>query len=183
MNSNLKRDILNDIRVEMRDQFDQNFIRKGFFDQPWEKRRSPFRRGTLMAVTNRMRRSYRATLETSGVRFSSDAPGAALHNKGGQIRVTPKMRKYFWAQYYKKQGMQTKTKTGKVSASQRNLQLNSEAEFFKRMALSKKGVIDMPKRQVIGPHPVIDETVKKISNNRIKEYAEKQLAPILKKKR
>ena len=180
--NDLKKTILTDIKVEVHDEFDKNFTRKAFFDQPWQKRRYPYRRGTLMAVTNRMRRSYRATLQTSGVSFSSDAPGAALHQKGGRFRVTPQMRRYFWAQYYKRKGDLTQTKTGKISKSQRNLQLDGEAEFFRNMALNKKGVITMPKRQVIGPHPVIDETVDRIAKKRVKEYAEKQLAPILKRK-
>ena len=35
--------ILKDIKVELGDEFDQNFERQAFFSQAWERRRSPTR--------------------------------------------------------------------------------------------------------------------------------------------
>ena len=37
----LKHKILNDLRVELSDEFDRNFQRKAFFDRPWPPRRNP----------------------------------------------------------------------------------------------------------------------------------------------
>ena len=34
-----------------------------------------------------------------GVRFSSYVPYAAIHNEGGKITVTGKMKKFFWAKF------------------------------------------------------------------------------------
>ena len=58
--------------------------------------------------------SYRELLKTvetlplrisgNSITFSSDLPYAALHNEGGDIRVTPRMRRFFWAKYYAARG-------------------------------------------------------------------------------
>ena len=40
----LKR-ILDDIRVEMTDEFDQNFERQSFFGEAWQRHKSPTRQG------------------------------------------------------------------------------------------------------------------------------------------
>ena len=37
--------ILNDIRIDLSDEFDQNFERQAFFTQAWQRRRSPTRPG------------------------------------------------------------------------------------------------------------------------------------------
>lgn len=173
--------ILGDVKVELLDQFDRNFDRKAFFDQPWEKRMRNYSRGTLMAVTNRTRRSLRGRLLSNGIRFATDAPGAPLHNAGGKVRVTSRMRRYFWAQYYKHAGMMKATQSGKVSQSKRNVIISGEAEFWRNMALRKSDTITMPKRQFVGNHRKVSEKVNEIANRAVREYAEKKLLPILKK--
>jgi hypothetical protein len=75
---------------------------------------------------------------------------AAIHNNGGKIPVTPKMRKFFWAKYYERAGNVTKLKSGKASASKRNVALSSEVQFYKNMALTKRAHITIPQRQFIG---------------------------------
>lgn len=181
MSKELMTAILKDVKVEMLDEFDRNFTRKAFFTEPWEKRMRSYSRGTLMAVTNRLRRSYRGTVVSKGVRFTSDAPYAGIHNRGGTIKVTPAMRRYFWAMYYKNTGQLTKTKNGRVSGAARNLELSAQAQFWRNMALKKSNTIKMPKRQVVGDHPAIKSTITDISNKRIKEFTQKKLLPILKK--
>lgn len=178
----LQKRLLTDIKVELSEEYDGNFTRKAFFDRPWTGRQGPKRRGTLMAVSNRLRRSYRGTIDGNSIRFSSDAPYAGIHHKGGKIKVTPQMRRYFWAQYYKLSGQQTRGKSGKIGNTDRNRQLNSQAEFFKNMALTKKPSIVIPKRQVIGNHPRVKEVVDSVAKRAIKEYAEKKLLPTLKKR-
>ena len=182
MNESIADRVANDARVELMDEFDQNFARKAFFDRPWDKRKFSYRRGTLMAATNRLRRSYRAITTGPSIRFYSDAPYASIHQKGGKIKVTPRMRRYFWAMYYQRKGQQTKTKTGKLSMSARNQQLNDEAEFYRNMALNKKGVITIPRRKVIGDHPKVKEVISRIAGKAVKEYADRCMAPIMKKK-
>ena len=72
---------------------------------------------------------------------------ANIHNEGGDILVTEKMKKYFWAMYYKKKD-----------------------EYWKGLALKPVGsVIHIPKRQLVG-----DSDYKLISNieNLLKKFLE-----------
>ena len=143
-------EILSDIRVELKEEFDKNFVRKAFFSKKWIDRLSEGK-GTLMNVTGKLRRSIRSELSGSSVIFSSSEVYAAIHNEGGTIIVTNKMKKYFWAQY---------KKTG-------NLQ-------FKYMALKKVGSrIRIPQRQFIGNDDQVSQTINRVIhdnvNNNIKE--------------
>lgn len=80
----LKRNILNDMRVELADEFDKNFDRKAFFTKKWKQRANPNAKGSLLMVTGTMRRSIKAEVKGNGVRFSSAVPYAAIHNEGGK---------------------------------------------------------------------------------------------------
>ena len=44
LNTLVKR-VLDDIRVEYKDEFDRNFTRQAFFNEAWQRRKSPFRPG------------------------------------------------------------------------------------------------------------------------------------------
>lgn len=176
---NFKQKILSDLRVELLDEFDQNFTRRAFFDEPWPKRIHAGK-GSLMQVSGRGRRSIRGETTGSGVRWFSDTEYMGIHNRGGKIKVTPKMRRYFWAQYYKHSGQMTYViKTKKVGNSQQNRRMAIEAEFWKNMALTKKDTFEIPKRQVIGNHRRVGEIIKGIANRNLQEYM-KKLAQTLK---
>lgn len=79
----LKRNILSDMRVELSDEFDKNFDRKAFFSKKWKQRANPNAKGSLLMVTETMRRSVKAEVKGNGVRFSSTVPYTAIHNEGG----------------------------------------------------------------------------------------------------
>lgn len=79
----LKRNILDDMRVELADEFDKNFDRKAFFTKKWKRRANPNAKGSLLMVTGTMRRSVKAEVRDNGVRFTSAVPYAAIHNEGG----------------------------------------------------------------------------------------------------
>lgn len=81
----LKRDILDDLRVELSDEFDRNFERKAFFSDKWKPRAHDYPRGSLLIVTSALRRSIKANARTleNGVRFSSAMAYASIHNEGG----------------------------------------------------------------------------------------------------
>lgn len=78
----IKRQILSDLKVDLTEEFDKNFTRKGFFSERWKPRAHNYRKGTLMSVTSKLRRSVKSSLAPSGVRFSSSLPYAAAHNEG-----------------------------------------------------------------------------------------------------
>lgn len=100
--TDLMQTILSGLRVELLEEFGENFRRKAFFDRPWPERKMPAGRGTLLWVTGRMRRSLACHIvRRSALFFSSDTPYFSIHNRGGTVPVTPAMRRYFWAMYYR----------------------------------------------------------------------------------
>ncbi len=79
----LKTDILEDVCVELSDEFDRNFERKAFFSDKWKPRTHDYPRGSLLMVTGAMRRSTQGEISGNGVRFTSSEPYTTLHNEGG----------------------------------------------------------------------------------------------------
>lgn len=79
----IKHKIIADIRVELLDEFSQNFIRKGFFDNPWTPRKRQGGPGSLMNVTGRGSRSIRAEAKANSITFSTDTSYMKIHNTGG----------------------------------------------------------------------------------------------------
>lgn len=142
--------LLNDIRVDLADEFDRNFERKAFFDEPWPGEKIPNRKGSLMARKNHLRRSINSRVSGMNIIFESHAVYANIHNNGGKIRVSGKMKKFFWAMYYKNGGGQKKGKT------------NRTAEMWKAMALKPVGsIIEIPQRQFIGTHAKVHQSIER----------------------
>ena len=53
-------EIMRDIAVELAEEFDRNFERQAFFNEAWERRRSPGREGgAVLICTGGLRRSIR----------------------------------------------------------------------------------------------------------------------------
>ena len=71
--------ILKDVRVELGDEFDRNFERKAFFDQPWPKRRHDSS-GSLMVASGRLRRSLKAkeNVDKGSITWTSSEPYARI---------------------------------------------------------------------------------------------------------
>lgn len=90
--TDLKQKILNDIRVELSDEFDRNFQRKAFFTRKWPPRKHINRKGTLLLVTGKLRRSIRCTVGNDSVTWETSEPYAAIHNYGGIVYVKPHHR-------------------------------------------------------------------------------------------
>lgn len=145
------------VRVAGVNFFVQNFNRQGFLDgslQPWKKRAFSQGGGSILINTGALKRGVKGRSEgVDRVVFYVDSSikYAQIHNEGGEITVTRKMQKYFWAMYLKSSGQASTRKDGSTSRSKRNVQLSSKAAFFKAMALKKVGSrIKIPKRQFIG---------------------------------
>lgn len=137
----LKADIIDDMRVDLSEEFDRNFERKGFFSDKWKPRAHDYQRGSLLMQSGAMRRSAQGQVSGDGVRFSSSLPYTAVHNEGGSITVTPKMKKFFWAKF---------KETGEAG--------------WKYLALMKVGqIIKIPQRRFIGDGPetarIIEEAI------------------------
>ena len=162
---------LTDIKVKLGEEFDRNFERKAFFDEKWPATKLTYHRGSLMMRTGRLRKSLLSPKVTSNVIiWSSSLPYAYIHNNGGEIRVTPQMRKFFWAKYYQTSSATTKKKNGEASSSARNKKLSIEAEQWKALALKPIGsIIKIEKRQFIGSHPQVDKHIKEVINHNFGE--------------
>lgn len=165
--------ILKDIRVEMSDEFDQNFERQSFFSEAWMRRKSPIRNEgrAILTDTGQLRRSIRSRTTENSIIFYTDLPCAAIHNDGGEIKVTKRMKGYFWHKYYEATGSFGRRKDGTLRQNKNNARLSTEAEFWKFMALKKEGsVIKIPRRRFLGTSPEVEHAVREIIEENITEY-------------
>ena len=91
---------LKDIGTEIGEEFDRNFEREAFFNKRWARRKynDDESRGLLIR-TGALRRSIKTETTAHSVVFSSDLPYAAIHNEGGAITVTKRMKGHFWYLY------------------------------------------------------------------------------------
>ena len=146
----LLNDILNDIRVELSDEFDRNFQRKAFFDRPWKPRSFPNSKGSLLMVTGKLRRSIRSSVSSDSVVWETSEAYAAIHNYGGTVTVTDKMKRFFWYKYRA-----------------------TKDDHWKWMALMKTGAkIKMPQRQFLGDHPVVRKRAEDIVRRKLGNAAQ-----------
>lgn len=181
------RRILKDIQVEMSDEFDQNFEREAFFSEAWQRRRSPMRPdGHILVDTGQLRRSIQSRTTENSITFYTDLPYAAIHNEGGEIVVTPRMKMYFRHKFYESQGGFQRKKSS--NAARRSLsdggfyawtskmELTSEAEFWKFMALKKAGTtIKIPRRRFLGNSPEVEQAVRTIIEENLSGYIEETI--------
>lgn len=150
---------LTDIKIKLTDEFDMNFQRKAFFNEKWASTKLHNHRGSLMMRTGNLRSSMQSKIINNSIVFTSSMPYANIQNNGGEITVTPKMKKYFWAKH--------------LEAKKANK--STDAQQFKAMALKKVGdKIKIPKRQFIGHHPEVDKHIRNIINHNLEELS-KQL--------
>lgn len=177
---------LKDISVELGDEFDRNFEREAFFNEKWARRKfnDDESRG-LLSREGTLRRTIKdeASVTDRSVIFTSSVPYAAIHNEGGTITVTRKMKKYFWYRYLLIMGSKRsrpdkpkfteklqRKKSGELRDNQKNRELIEEAKFCKIMALKKVGSkIVIPKRRFIGMHPEVERIIREITDTNIKE--------------
>lgn len=168
----LFRRILKDIEVEMTDEFDQNFERQGFFSEAWARRRSPLRQGSpLLIDTGKLRRSVHSRTTADSITFYTDLPYAAIHNEGGDIKVTRAMKAHFWKKYYEAVGSFGRRKDGGLRQDKRTRRLTTAAEFYRAMALKKVGsVVRIPRRRFLGVSPEVEKAVREIVEEELGEY-------------
>lgn len=174
--------ILSDMRVELADEFDKNFERQAFFTEAWQRRKSPVRgNGHILVDTGGLRRSIKSRSDDNSITFYSDEPHAAIHNEGGEIRVTERMKRYFWARYKESTGGFGRKKDGGMRNNARNRRLSTEAEFWKLMALMKVGsTVKIPRRRFLGASPEVEKMCRTIIEDNLKEYFSDYLSKKLK---
>ena len=175
--SKVIRNIFKDIAVGLKDEFDLNFRRQAFFSEAWQRRKSPSRSGKAILIdTAGLRKSIQSKFTEDSITFYSDAPHAEIHNEGGEIKVTEKMKRYFWHKYMTVAGVLVfaRRKDGSMRRDKNTLRINEEAEFWKCMALMKVGkTIKIPRRQFLGYSPEVEKTVRDIVERNLTEYFNK----------
>lgn len=146
---------VNHIRADFRK---GGLTKNGFHPWPVTKRQTSggsdaaSQYGPLLSARNRLMNSITAQPGEAHVRILTDVPYAAVHNNGGVLRpkVTPKMRKFAWAMFYKETG-------GKPAKG------SSKNSKWKALALTKKTqlTVNIPQRQFMPPE-ASPELMKKI---------------------
>jgi phage gpG-like protein len=170
--------LLKDIRIELNDEFDRNFERKAFFTTAWQPAKHSTI-GSLMMRTGALRKSLRSQIiGNNAIKWESSLPYADIHNSGGTITVTPKMKGFFWYRFRAATGGNDKNLNRQINGA------NEEALFWKAMALKPVGsVIIIPKRQFIGDHPMVRQSIRNVSddwfNNDVKKFINNQLNNIV----
>lgn len=178
----LVRETLKDVKVEVADEFDRNFEREAFFNEKWARRKyNDDKSRGLLVRTGNLRRSIHAEITgRDSVVFWSALEYARIHNEGGTVTVTRKMKNYFWWRYRTVTGGRAadglsnrlqRRKDGSPRNNRHNRSLTAEAEFYRAMALKKAGSkITIPKRQFIGNHPDLEKLLKEIFYENAKNF-------------
>lgn len=155
------------------DHFQDNFRRGGYVDgglHPWPVTRrqqsggkaANSQYGPLMSARKNLYGSIRYVPGDAQVVVGTSVPYAVVHNQGATItthpRVTPKMRKFAWAQFF--------ANGGKSAPS------GSSAGFWKSLALTKKEKLTVtskiPQRKFLGPSQELTQKVSQTVENEIK---------------
>ena len=147
MSRNIYDDILRDARVKLTEMFKNNFREQGFFGQRWVatkvSKTNKRGKGSILIVTGAMRRSIRSQIRGIAVVFSSNLPYTALHNEGGKFSVTVRAHS------------RTNRKTGNsYSVRSHSRQMN------------------MPQRQFIGDHELVQQALGDIVFKRLQEFSQ-----------
>lgn len=155
------------------DHFQDNFRRGGYVDgglHPWPVTRrqqsggkaANSQYGPLMSARKNLYGSIRYVPGDAQVIVGTSVPYAAVHNQGATItthpRVTPKMRKFAWRQFF--------------AAGGKNAPADSGAGFWKGLALTKKDKLTVtakiPQRKFLGQSQELSEKVSQTVENEIK---------------
>ena len=131
-------DDLNDYLINF---FKSSFDTKSFNGTQWKQ--SGMNPNTLVD-TGTLKNSIKTVSKSPDmIHITSDTPYSAIHNEGGIIKITDKMRSFFWSQYYK-----------------------TNNDEWKYMAISNRKYIVIPKREFIGMPDNLSQTIADI----IKKY-------------
>lgn len=152
------------VRASIRENF-----RKGRFynGQAWQ---TPLRTnlgldgpgyGPLLSGTNTLMSSVDYIVGPARVTLRTVLVYAKIHNDGGEITVTKKMKGYFWSKYYDAGG-------------NNNGSMTKEAEFWRNMALKQVGsTIKIPQRQFLGDDPEVTRIIQETIDKELFEFANK----------
>lgn len=163
---------LKDVEVKWKELIQENFRRQSWHGEGWtpkkpypgSRAKTLYKEGLLQESVDPLANHANQTIEVS-----SPLPYAALHNDGGEITVTAKMKRFFWAMHLKAVGAHG----GARKQTARAVKLTAEAEHWKGLALMKVGSkLKIPRRRFVGEHPVLDAAIERIVDANVKEAAD-----------
>lgn len=141
--------VVQDVAVLAADAFDKNFETQSFFGQPWQPSKYVERENALkgksrflLQKTGKLRKSIRYGTAGNMIRFYSNMAYAAIHNEGGIISH-PGGTAYF---YDKKKGQP--------------VWISNRKAFGKNYPRTKPHTIDIPQRQFLGNHKLLEKIIK-----------------------
>ncbi len=185
MDGDFKKEVIDrsieDIKVEFDEEFDRNFERKAFFDEKeWPERKFDDGVGSLLQRTGGLRRSIRSRKRRGELVYSSSKPYAQIHNEGGEIKVTRKMKGYFFGKLKEIRGKYQYKKNGERRGNKRNRELSEKEQFYLAMALKKVGsTVKIPERRFIGTGRNTDRIIREITEQNFEDYLKRH--PIIDK--
>jgi phage gpG-like protein len=143
-----------------RDHFRLNFKKQGFDDsgvKAWKKRsfEMPGKSRSVLTQRGKLRDSIEYRVSASSTIISSRQPYARIHNDGGTLPVTRKMRSFFWAMYYQAKGA--------------SKQPNAEALIWRNMAMKKGNTITIPQRQFMGHSQNMNKKIDRLVKQTLKK--------------
>lgn len=153
-----------------RDSFDQQgFLNNG--RHPWKPanrigtvKGAQGKYGTLLSRRKELYNSIHFVPGNAKVNVISNKPYSRIHNEGGitHPKVTPKMRKWAWANYYEQVGKVTTNKKTGRSYQSWSSDKSAKINFYKAIALTKKTQLNVtiPKRQFMGKAPELNSMIK-----------------------
>lgn len=143
----INNDIMDIIGIESVNHFKQSFEDEGFTDaslEKWESRKS--KRLTrndqkTLSDTTELAEAIDYSVNGNEITIVNDKPYAQIHNEGGEITVTPKMRSFFIFKHYE--------------ALERGN--DDVADMWKAMFFSD--TLTIPKRQFIGESEMLNTNI------------------------
>lgn len=172
-----------------KDHFQTGFRQGGFQDngtQTWQRKKRPDKYGPLMSSRQNLYGSIYYHPDDYRVTVGTSVPYAEIHNEGGEIVFTQRMKRFFRAKAYEAAGTFGRKKTnGTTPKKQKTISdrqfyawmhtatLTPEAEFWCALSMKPVGAtIKIPKRQFIGESKEL--------NTQIENLIEKEINNILK---
>ncbi len=132
-----------------RENFKKGGVQNGAFT-PWKQRKFEFpgkRRQLLYKGGDLFRGIQHMTARQKAIVFNN-VNYALIHQQGGEIPVTPAMRRFFWAMAYKAGAGKTLKKDGTPGNNQNNRSLDAAGEIWRNLALTKKQTLTVPARPI-----------------------------------
>jgi len=166
-----------------RDHFRLNFKKQGFDDagvKAWKKRsfEMPGKSRSVLTQRGKLRDSIQYRVAFNYTVIYSKEPYASIHNEGGKVPVTRKMRSFFWAMYYQtlgkatteaKTSLKTKKTTYASSSLKKKESLMPEAKIWLNMAMKKGNTITIPQRQFMGHSQNMNKKIDRLVKQTLKK--------------